>query len=60
MTDDARLASLRTRHASIDAEIERLQKHPGADELHIADLKKQKLVVKEEMVRLEQDEASAD
>ena len=47
------LQELKRKHESLSAEVEDAQRSPGTDDIHITDLKKQKLRVKEEIVRLE-------
>jgi hypothetical protein len=43
---------LRRKHEVLSAEVEAQERNPGADTLHIADLKKRKLRLKEEISRL--------
>lgn len=52
MTVSTHLDSLRAKHQSLSRRIEEAQKHPATDALTIAALKRQKLVVKEEIVKL--------
>ena len=47
------LQELRKKHASLKAEVEDAQRHPGYDDLQLTELKKQKLRLKEEIHRLE-------
>lgn len=54
MTVAAHLAELRKKHEHLSAMVEEEQRAPGADDLHIAELKKQKLRLKEEITRLSQ------
>jgi len=54
MTVDARLQSLRSRHAKLEEELHREQTRPHADDAHIAELKREKLRLKDEIERLEQ------
>ena len=49
----ARLLELRTEHRALDAEVERLQLDPAADELLVKRLKKRKLQLKDCIERLE-------
>jgi len=53
MTVDARLQSLRSRHTKLEEELHREQTRPHADDAHIAELKREKLRLKDEIERLE-------
>lgn len=46
------LQELRKKHEALSVQVEREQRSPASDALHIADLKKQKLKIKEEITRL--------
>ncbi|MEM9248962.1 MAG: YdcH family protein [Pseudomonadota bacterium] len=52
MSVSAHVQELRKKHAHLSAEVEEAQRNPGADQLQIATLKKQKLRLKEEIARL--------
>lgn len=52
MTISAHLQELRRKHQSLSEEVEREQRSPGANALVLADLKKKKLKLKEEINRL--------
>jgi hypothetical protein len=52
MSVSAHVEELRRKHAHIAEQVEEAQRHPGADPLKIATLKKQKLRLKEEITRL--------
>ncbi len=52
MTLSAHVEELRRKHAALSAQVEEEQRHPGSDDLQIAELKKQKLRLKEEIERL--------
>lgn len=52
MALDAHLAELSEKHRVLDQKIEEEQGRPTADALKIADLKRQKLRLKDEMERL--------
>ncbi|ATI40590.1 DUF465 domain-containing protein [Pacificitalea manganoxidans] len=52
MTVSAHIQQLRRKHQSLAAEVEAAQRSPSADPLTIADMKKQKLKIKEEISRL--------
>jgi len=48
-------AELERRHQALEQEIYESQKYPSCDDLKIADLKRRKLLVKDEIARLPQD-----
>ena len=52
MTMDDRIESLRSRHASLDATLQSEVTRPLPDDHLIHDLKRQKLRIKDEIVRL--------
>lgn len=52
MALSSHLQELRKKHQSLSESVEQAQRHPGTDALKIADLKKQKLKLKEEITRL--------
>ncbi len=52
MTLSAHVQELRRKHAALSDQVEKEMRHPGSDDLHIAELKKQKLRLKEEIERL--------
>jgi hypothetical protein len=47
-------AELERRHQALEQEIYESQKHPSCDDLKIAELKRRKLLVKDEMAYLQQ------
>ncbi len=49
MTADDRLDSLRFKHASLEREIEEEVHRPLPDELHLTELKREKLRIKDKM-----------
>jgi hypothetical protein len=53
MSLGSHLEELKKRHESLSVEVEEAQRSPGTDDLHITELKKQKLRLKEEIQRLE-------
>lgn len=53
MTIASHLQELRRKHETLSALVEQEQRSPGADDLRIAELKKQKLRLKEEIARLD-------
>lgn len=54
MTVASHLQELRRKHEHLSELVEREQRAPASDALHIADMKKQKLKLKEEITRLTQ------
>ncbi len=52
MTMASHLAELRKKHEALSLMVEEAQRSPGADDLQIAEWKKQKLKLKEEIQRL--------
>jgi hypothetical protein len=55
MAIEAHLAELEKRHQALEQEISEALTHPSADDLKIAELKRKKLLVKDEIMRLKQD-----
>ena len=53
------LAELEQRHRALEAELSEMQAHPAADDLKIAELKRRKLLVKDEIARLRQTESAS-
>lgn len=54
MTVASHLLELRKKHEHLSDTVEKEQRAPGSDALRIAELKKQKLRLKEEITRLSQ------
>lgn len=54
MSLSSHLQELRKKHQSLSEAVEDAQRRPGYDDLAIADMKKQKLRLKEEISRLTQ------
>lgn len=54
MSLSSHLTELRKKHQNLSAEVERQERSPSCDHLTIADLKKQKLRIKEQITRLQQ------
>lgn len=52
MSLTSRLHELRRRHEALAQKVEQAQRAPGFDDLAIAEMKKQKLRLKEEITRL--------
>lgn len=52
MSLSSHVEELRRKHATLSEQVEEELRHPGSSDLHIAELKKQKLKLKEEIERL--------
>ena len=52
MTMQAHLAELERKHRALDEELAEAMNHPSTDDLKIAELKRRKLLVKDEIQRL--------
>ena len=52
MSIPSHLAELEQRHSSLEHQIKEALRHPSTDDLELADLKRKKLQVKDEIVRL--------
>lgn len=52
MTLSSHVQELRKKHESLSERVESAQRSPSTDDLHLTDLKKQKLRLKEEINRL--------
>lgn len=52
MTVASHILELRKKHEHLSELVQQAQRAPGTNDLHIADLKKQKLKLKEEIARL--------
>jgi hypothetical protein len=55
MAIQSHLAELERRHQVLEQEINEALSHPSSDDLTIAELKRRKLLVKDEIARLTQD-----
>jgi len=55
MAIESHLAELEKRHQALEQEISEALTHPSIDDLTIAELKRRKLSVKDEIARLRQD-----
>jgi hypothetical protein len=53
MSIQSHLAELERRHRALEAEIHEALAHPSTDDLRIGELKRRKLQVKDEIVRLQ-------
>ena len=56
MAIESHLAELERRHQALETEINEALNHPSTDDLEIAQLKRKKLHVKDEIARLRHDE----
>jgi len=52
MAMETHLAELERRHQALEREIEEAMHHPGIDTLALTELKRKKLVLKDEITRL--------
>jgi hypothetical protein len=55
MAIESHLAELEKRHQALEQELAEALTHPSIDNLHIAELKRKKLHVKDEIARLRQE-----
>jgi hypothetical protein len=55
MAIESHLAELERRHHALEQEISEALTHPSTDDLRVAELKRRKLHVKDEIARLRQD-----
>jgi hypothetical protein len=55
MSMQSHLAELERRHAEMERKIEDALMHPSTDSLELADMKRQKLKLKDEIARIRQD-----
>ncbi|MEA2760196.1 MAG: hypothetical protein QOH65_2809 [Methylobacteriaceae bacterium] len=55
MTLQSHLAELERRHKAIDRQVEEEKLHPACDTLRLAELKRKKLQIKDEIARLQHD-----
>jgi len=59
MSLEAHLAELERRHQAIKAAIESEKSHPSADDIKLIELKRKKLLIKDEIEKLKQTAISA-
>lgn len=52
MKMDAHLSKLQERHASLEIEISEMMQHPSTDSLELREMKRRKLLLKEEIERI--------
>ena len=55
MSIEAHLAELEKRHRALEDQINEALAHPSADDLQLAEMKRRKLQLKDEIARLRQD-----
>jgi len=55
MSMETHLSELQRRHSALEAELNELRAHLSADDLTIVELKRRKLLVKDEIARLRQE-----
>ena len=55
MSIEAHLSELERRHRALEEEINEALAHPSTDDLTLAELKRRKLLLKDEIARLRQD-----
>ena len=53
------LAELEQRHRAIETEVTEMMAHPAADDLKVAELKRRKLQLKDEIARLRHSESAS-
>ena len=59
MSIQSHLAELERKHQALEQEIAEAMAHPSSDDLKIAELKRRKLQVKDELARLRQEASSS-
>ncbi len=59
MSMQSHLAELEKRHQALEQEIDEAQAHPAVDDLKIAELKRRKLLLKDEITRLRQSHSTS-
>jgi hypothetical protein len=57
MTSNPHLDALRGKHRELDREVRQVEKHPGSSDAEIAQLKRKKLHLKEQIAAYEVDSA---
>ena len=55
MSSQAHLVELERRHQALEQELNDAMTHPSTDDLKVAELKRRKLLLKDEIERLRQD-----
>lgn len=56
MSIEGRKTSLQAKHADLERRIDEMMSRPSCSDLDLADLKKEKLAIKDELVKLEKAE----
>ena len=59
MSIQSHIAELEQRHTSLELQIEEALQHPSIDDLILTDLKRKKLHVKDELMRLKSEAAAS-
>ena len=59
MSMQSHLAELEKRHLALEREIDDALAHPAVDDLKIAELKRRKLLLKDEIMRLRQSDSTS-
>ena len=59
MSIQSHLAELEKRHQALEQEIDEAKAHPAVDDLKIAELKRRKLLLKDEITRLRQSHSTS-
>ena len=55
MSLQGHIVELQRRHEALEREIEEEQNHPSSDDARVTELKRKKLLIKDQMKRLEQE-----
>jgi hypothetical protein len=55
MSIEAHLAELERRHRALEEQLSEARSHPSIDDLQIVELKRRKLLVKDEIARLQKE-----
>ena len=56
MATSTQLSELEQRHRALEAEIAEAREHPSTDDFKLAELKRRKLQIKDQIARLQQEE----
>jgi hypothetical protein len=59
MSMQSHLSELERKHQALEDEINEMMAHPAADDLKIAELKRKKLLVKDEITRIRHDASAS-
>jgi hypothetical protein len=57
MTDNPHLDALRIKHRELDEKIQKIENHPGSSDTEITQLKREKLLLKEQIAAYEAENA---